>query len=276
MDRQDLPVHKLTYKPVKDEDFLKKEAKDEHVELEVSEDCLFEVDGKLAGGIFTLPGDCKDIMWALKSLEYQKYERTGGLSTVSRTFGFLPRVSIRNDYCRKTVANRDFPKQTHILEKYGQFVNDLYKTYFPDVWEAQHKDVEDILDDYKIKDTIFTAGIINKNYNIAYHRDNGNFESSYNCMLHFKNRLDGGKLVVPELNVRLNMPNNICAIFDAQKFIHGVTPLDIKPLGYRYTVVYFSMEQMTKCLDFREEVERINRIKTQQAQKRLAKIKGED
>lgn len=52
--------------------------------------------------------------------------------------------------------------------------------------------------------------------------------------------------------------------------MHGVTPI-IKTHrdGYRFTVVYYSLEQMWKCLTITQELARIRNVKTQREAKRL-------
>ena len=53
-------------------------------------------------------------------------------------------------------------------------------------------------------------------------------------------------------------------MFDGQGIMHGVTPITYEsPLSYRYSIVYYSLKQMWKCLTIDEELVRIRNKKTQ-------------
>ena len=77
-------------------------------------------------------------------------------------------------------------------------------------------------------------------------------------MLAFKKDTLGGFLSLPEYGIGLEIADNSVLIFDGQNITHGVTP--ITKLGkesYRYTVVYYSLQQMWHCLTQEEELERV-------------------
>jgi hypothetical protein len=127
-----------------------------------------------------------------------------------------------------------------------------------------------------MKNSVFTSGIINKNNQLNYHFDRGNFRNVYSNMIAFKKDMGGGHLSIPEYDIGLEISDSSVSLFDGQKILHGVTPL--KPLteeAYRFTLVYYSLEQMWKCESPQEELERVKKLKTDSARKRLRHMRGE-
>ena len=105
-----------------------------------------------------------------------------------------------------------------------------------------------------MKDSVFTSGIANKNNVIDYHFDKGNFKRCHSVMIGFKKNCTGGFLSVPQLGIKFDISDNSIISFDGQSLIHGVTPISISPGGFRYTVVYYSLSQMWKCVPIDEEL----------------------
>jgi len=115
-----------------------------------------------------------------------------------------------------------------------------------------------VLKDYQIENTPFTSGIINKDNQLKYHFDTGNFKDVYSCMLGFKEDILGGYLALPEYNCAFEIEDNSLFIFDGQNILHGVTPFEkLTEKSYRYTIVYYSLKRMWQCLPINDEVVRI-------------------
>lgn len=184
--------------------------------------------------------DYKQITEAVKRIKYDTTERTGGLKTTSRIFGFAPRVTLRKDFCSSTSLAREFPKEHGIICDYAEKIADIYLNIDPDTF-TRHKEMTDkVLPEWKIKRSLFTSGIVNKNNPLKYHFDAGNFKDVYSRMLGFKNNVEGGYLAVPAYNLALEIKNNSLVIFDGQNILHGVTPIKyLSKDGYRYTIVYY-------------------------------------
>lgn len=86
----------------------------------------------------------------------------------------------------------------------------------------------------------------------------------------FINVIEGGRLSIPEYDIKLEIADDTLVIFNGQEILHGVTPIKkTHPKGYRYTVVYYSMEQMWKCDSLNEETDRIRKKKKEREFKRL-------
>jgi hypothetical protein len=89
-------------------------------------------------------------------------------------------------------------------------------------------------------------------------------------MIVFKGDVMGGHLVIPELDISLEVADNSLTIFDGQDYLHGVSPIEyLHQDSYRYSVVYYSLERMWQCMTVDEEIARIRSKKMQREINRL-------
>jgi hypothetical protein len=140
-----------------------------------------------------------------------------------------------------------------------------------------HNDKSKIIkDDWKIEGTPFSSGIINKNNALKYHFDSGNIKQVYSNMVCFKKNCEGGYLVLPEFDVALEVANKSITFFDGQDIMHGVSPFKLKTYdGYRFTIVYYTLQQMWKCEPIDEEIVRIRNRRKERELRRIQMMKGE-
>ena len=204
----------------------------------------------------------EDVRAALLTTNYAKGKRTGGLETNSRIFGYAPRNPLRNHTCRQVTMAQEQPVNHRVLTAASQIIEKLYAKYSPDAY-AYHrsKAVEKIDKDWMIGESVFTSGIANKNNALAYHYDAGNVKYCRSAMFAFRRNVSGGLLCMPELDLRFDLGDRSLILFDGQAIIHGVSPLALKPKGYRITAVFYTLEEMWRCLPLNEEVlrERVRR-----------------
>lgn len=250
--------------------YVKRSALESDYETLIKDDCIVHTPDKGSILYKKLDWDFGQMENALRGIKYQKTERTGGLKTTSRVFGYQPRIALRRDYCTATSLALQEKEKNETVCNYGKRIIPIYKDFFPHVFEKHEQEVEErILPEWKIEGSPFTSGIINENNPLKYHFDSGNFKRVCSCMLVFKTDIDGGYLAVPELNVGFELVNHSLLIFDGQSLLHGVTPIrKLTPRAKRYTVVYYSLEQMWKCEPLSEELARIRAVKTQRERKR--------
>jgi hypothetical protein len=219
-------------------------------------------DGKVKVIYQELDLDESEIVAALKRVKYVEGERSRGLKSISRIFGFAPRIEFRQNYCRVTSLARENPKEHAIICSYAKKVAEIYFKQDPETYLKHEKMAEKVLNEYRIEGTPFTSGIINKNNPLKYHFDTGNFKDVYSCMLAFKKDISGGYLALPEYDCALEIRNNSILIFDGQNILHGVTPFKLLSKdAYRYTIVYYSLRRMWECLTVDEEIARIRNIR---------------
>ncbi len=256
--------------------FVKRSALDTDYDTLIEDDVI-AIDADTKQIIFVqakLPFPDKEILWALDRIRYEENTRTSGLKTRSRIFGYSPRNVVRKDFCSTVSLAVEQPAEHAMVCKYGVQIAELYSQFTPEAYAAHQEIIKaKVLDEWAIKDTPFTSGIINKNNPLKYHFDTGNVKSVYSCMAVFKKFVRGGYLSLPEYGVALALPHNSVMMFDGQSVLHGVTPITkTSPQAVRYSIVYYSLQQIWNCLPLSEEVARIRNLKTKRER---ARAKGE-
>lgn len=244
----------------------------------ITESTLIYEGDKLMIAYVELDMDCRDVVEALQSIKYQKNNRTGGLVTTSRIFGFNPRNPLRKDFCSATLLAREQPEKHAVIAAYAAKVGEYYERLNPDLY-SQHQQTtqEHVIGDYRIKESPFTSGIINKNNPLKYHFDTGNFADVWSGMLVFKRDIEGGYLSVPQYDVGFELKHNSLLMFDGQGLLHGVTPIKrMSKAAFRYSIVYYSLRQMWNCLPITDELLRIRKLRTEREQKRTTERTKED
>ncbi|MDX2140295.1 MAG: hypothetical protein SF123_19570 [Chloroflexota bacterium] len=248
---------------------LRSAQEDDYDTLVTESTLVFEGD-TLMIAVVELDLDCTPVVEALQRIEYHKSYRTDGLPTTSRVFGYLPRVTIRRDYCTAASLAKDAPQDHAIIASYAAQVAEYYRRLNPDLY-TQHMDTTEqhVVGSYRIDDSPFTSGIINKNNPLKYHFDTGNFTDVWSAMLVFKQDVEGGYLSVPEYGLGFELKHNSLLMFDGQQLLHGVTPIKrLNPRAWRYSIVYYSMRQMWNCLPIDDELLRIRKVRTEREEKR--------
>lgn len=175
---------------------------------------------------------------ALRRIEYVRDWRTGGLPTNSRIIGYTPRSALRKDFCASVSLATELPAEHRVICEAGAIADRYYAKANAGL-HFQHKSLlkERVNPNWRIDDSVFTSGIINKNNPLRYHFDSGNFHNVWSAMLVFKKDCDGGGLNVPE---------------------------------YDLSIVYYALQQMWNCLPPEQELARIRSLKTRRERKRAA------
>lgn len=241
----------------------------------IMQDTILEekINGKLQPviGYYNLKNGFDKLVETLKRIRYQATERTGGLPTKSRIFGSAPRVTIRKDYCSRCEFTYDESEADSVLKGWGEKIQPYYKDTNRDVFNLHCKLVEKILPEWKIGDSIWTQGIVNWNNQLRFHKDQGNFPDTWSAMLVFRRDIEGGWLYMPRYNIALMCGNGTLTLFNGQDVLHGVTPIrKLNPSAYRYSIVYYSLKQMVKCMSTKEELSRIRKVKTERERNRVS------
>lgn len=208
---------------------------------------------------------------ALKRIKFQTADRSSGLMSTSRTIGYQPRVAHRRDFCSAAGLASESPVEHGALCSLARPLSKMYAKYFPDVF-AEHASLTQnkVREEFRILDTPFTSGIVNKDNQLKYHFDSGNYKDVKSAMIVYKKNIVGGHLAIPEYDIGLELRNKSVLIFDGQGILHGVTPIvHTAPDAYRYSIVFYSLQAMWKCLTPHEELERIRRVKTLREFKRI-------
>jgi len=261
----------LQFKEIDISTYKKRTALLSDVSKIITDDVIIYVDNQPVLLYTKITDDTKHLRWAVKNVKYSTGKRFRGLLSQSAIFGYSPRNVIRHDYCSITYMAEKQPKHHHIISNFVEKLNGYYEKYFPETYN-KHKEMvsEKVLKDWTIGDTPFTSGIVNKNNPLKYHLDTGNFKGVLSNMIVFKKGTSGGHLVIPQLDLALEVVDNSLTIFNGQEILHGVSPIEYDETdGYRYSVVYYSLEQMWKCDPIDDEIVRIRQMKTEREINRL-------
>lgn len=265
-----MTVRELRRREVDVKVLLKRSALETDTDEVVSAEGVYTENGKPVIIYGRFPERQYELEWAVKTIDYQTDTRTGGLATTSRIFGFRPRVAIRHDFCSATSMLEQFPRQHGVICQFGARLTALYREQDPEAFAHHLKALEAVRPEWVMPESVFTSGIVNKNNPLKYHLDSGNFRGVKSCMVVLRRDVDGGYLSVPEFNVRFLLDDQAFFLFDGQSILHGVTPIEKKTSnGYRYSIVYYALDQMKHCGSCREELERIRKVKRLREQKRL-------
>jgi hypothetical protein len=202
--------------------------------------------------------------------------RTTGLRSQSKIFGYSPRETIRKDYCSSTAFSTEDPKGHKLICDLGAKLSYWYRIHCPEMYDYHRRLVQgNILQEWIIENSVFTSGIINKNNLLNYHKDVGNISKVFSNMICFKKDCIGGYLSIPEFNLGLEIADGTMLFFDGQSIIHGVTPFKITSTqGYRYTLVYYTLQKMWRCEPIEVELDRIKHRKTDREKRRAERLKA--
>jgi hypothetical protein len=254
------------------DDLIKQTPDKSHYEKLISEDTIFTKNGKKVGIYIKISHPLiNEIRKASLETKYVKTYRTNALPTQSSVFGSLPRVAVRNDYCRYSAQTKSEKKNAQRLFTFMEVLTNIYKEHLPKQFEHDVKVIsENVNGDYILKDKQpFATANINVNHAIKYHKDTGNFRGNLSNVLILKDGILGGELVFPEYGFALSQDDCYLAIFDGQNEIHGVMPIfKTKENPYRASIVYYTLENMKHCYPFKMEVERLQKLSTERARKR--------
>ena len=250
--------------PVNFEEFIKRSAVPSDCSRFINESCIIKENGEIKIIYKELDTPCKDVVEAVKSMKYSTGQRSRGLTSTSRIIGYRPRLTIRADYCSSTSTAKEYPDQHARICDYIENIEKEYKELNPELYE-KHKEIVEgkTQKEWRIKGGIFTSGIINKDSALKYHFDTGNFTDVWSAMTVFKSGIEGGYLCVPEYDMCFELKDNSIFLFDGQGLLHGVTPIKkSSPLSYRFSIVFYSLKQIWKCLPITDELARVKKMKT--------------
>lgn len=193
--------------------------------------------------------------------------RTSGQRNTARTIGFLPRAAFiqARGSCRVCATSYEAPEAHRFLCDSASTLWAMMSDRVPAGTEATARAAEQILPDWRLGDTAWTSGIVNKTSALMYHRDRNNGIGAWSAMVVVRRNTRGGHLHLPEYDVVIPCRDGAVVMFPGPEIVHGVTPIDIRPDGYRYSVVYYSVAKMAHCLPPDEELADARQSRTNSA-----------
>lgn len=225
--------------------------------------------GEFLAAYRRLPKMPADLLGAFKATRYGETARTAGLVTRSRTLGFAPRVTIRRDYCTQASLAHEQPAVHEVYMEYARRAAAEYEKINPSRYARAMGLVSQALPEWRIAGTPFTSGIVNSDNPLRYHHDAGNFKEVWSCMYALASDCAGGVLAMPELRLGFSFAEPGLIMFDGAGLLHGVTAIERRSaLAYRYSVVFYGLQQMCNCLSEADELQRIRKVRMVREKKR--------
>jgi len=259
------------------DNFIKQTPKKKDYGTLIDSDTLFVKNGVTVGLYLKIEHPLiNEIRKASLETKYVKTYRTHkALPTQSSVFGSLPRIALRNDYCRFSSQTKSEKLNTQRLFTFMPYLTEIYEKYLPQQYSHDLQVInENVNSDYLLKENQpFATANINVNHAIKYHKGTGNFKGNLSNVLILREGIVGGELVFPEYGFALAQEDSYLSIFDGQNEIHGCMPImktNEKP--YRASIVYYTLENMKHCYPYKMEVERLQKLSTQRANKRAENI----
>jgi len=196
----------------------------------------------------------------LEQLDFLKSTRkTLGDRNKSLLFGAVTAKINHDNFCNVGATVLQSPRLSKLLKiKYSTIANELMKVYLGQ-WQKVGMSVfknSGIHPDWQMADAFWTSGVINKNSPHNFHLDNDNSRNGYSAMITMKNNMSGGYLVFPEYRLAIEVTNRSMIFFCGKDIIHGVSPMNLKPSGYRYSIVYYTTADLRYCNSYEEEMQK--------------------
>jgi hypothetical protein len=230
---------------------------------------VFNESGELVLGYYKAPKEiyllAKEIC---KNTKPTKSTRTShGVPQLSTVYGPLPRIAIREDYCRFSNKSKEERVNYTKAIKLNEMLAAFYESKHPNLYgKALEKVKNEINEDYFTAKTPWTNVNINLNQVIKYHCDKGNNPEDLSNVLIVKEGVDGGFLDCPELGLTLHQGDGWLCFFRGQEVLHGVTPCTFKnKTAFRCSIVNYTLKNLKHCYPYDQELKRLKEVKSKQA-----------
>lgn len=206
----------------------------------------------------------------LLRLHFAESQRVNGLAVRALSFGYLPRIPLRSDFCRPAIVVREHPELVADLVALAGELEARYAEVAAETFAYHAEQAARVLEEWRLPAAqLFTGGTINRDNAIGYHQDRGNFKATFSAMPVVRQGMGGGALVVPELGVYLPVADGTVTYFDGQDLWHAVTPLKkLARDAHRFSIVYYSLSMLWHCLPPAGEVERHQVLRTEREERR--------
>jgi len=182
--------------------------------------------------------------------------------TTSGIVGFYDREA-RRPFCRTTAYTANHPQKFAAAIPYLQTIDEHFRALAPDRWAAQRDVCDSTEPDWIIKGTVFTTITVNKNFQTAVHRDNGDFPDGFGVMTAFAaGEYEGFYLAFPGFDpvVAFDMRTRDLLLADVHEWHGNTTPRGTPPWE-RISLVCYYREKMHLCKDRESELEWAKRRK---------------
>lgn len=241
-------------------------AQEDDASIYIKDDCIITVEGKPVAAYGDLDFDPKRLLaWAkqaefglFRRLAYGQGKQFSTKKTYELYFGYTMGRHVYNAPPGPTRTTRDYPQlfNDDLIPLYEKLAK-VFETCMPEQYAAQMDAIKCVGEEWRIGKGLYTQMVFNNANVFSYHVDAMNFKDSWNVMAVFANGCVGGNTIIPALDMRFSMRGAKYLIFNAQKVIHGVTPLTkVRADSYRYSLVYYAQAGMSKLGKLEDELDK--------------------
>lgn len=214
--------------------------------------------------VFKFPGDLEAFRKAVLAVKVSTVGRAAGVRTRSSTFGAMARSGMRRrNACTACALSFEQPDVHAVIAGAAPALWKKLTSMSGQAEAATRIAIERVLPAWRMGDSPYTSGVVNRTAALAYHLDRNNFDGAWSVMPSIRRFVRGGYLHMPEWGLTLPCNDGDVLGFPGSTTMHGVTPLAVDhAIGSRYTVVYYPVKSMARCLEPGAEVERARATRT--------------
>lgn len=238
----------------------------EYKEPNVTEDCIFYVDGESIGFYISKMPEKMCKLADLANAELRSKNVPKSVMTRQIPDGKNPdgTYKYRNEVDQYSTIIGSVPPKPHMKRAYPNISSvhsvksaqtfikamlmlakeseQLIKEVLPNQYEKQIEGFKQVPDKWKFG-SLFTSSISNYNISAPFHRDTGNIQNTVNVIICKKLNAKGGDLHVPDYGATIGQQDNSILVYPAWRNIHGVTPIiPTHEGGYRNSLVFYPLK----------------------------------
>ncbi len=166
-------------------------------------------------------------------------------------------ASPRFPVCRTTAFTRQHMDKWRTAQPFLRAVSSVFQSECPERFAVQMAVWNETPDQVKIRGTVFTTVTVNKNFQTAVHKDEGDLHKGFGVMSVLSaGNYSGGYLVFPKYRVAVDMRTRDVLLADVHEY-HGNTPIvGVTGEFERVSTVLYYRSNMRFCGTPATELER--------------------
>lgn len=220
----------------------------------------------MAAGVIHSPEQAKMKVGKMAGTRFRPLKQDGTLSNSNHAIpvnsgivGYFDR-NPRYPYCRTTAYNLEQPERFAAALPFIREVSEVFKAVAPARFAAQYAMIQQTNPDFYIHGTAFSTITVNKNWQTAVHKDQGDYQPGMGVMAALRaGSFKGCYLCWPAYRVAVDLRNRDMVVGDVHEW-HGNTPFHGVRKGFeRISCIFYYRAGMWKCGSAAEELETAKR-----------------
>jgi hypothetical protein len=239
----------------------------EYIEPNVTEDCIFYVDGQPIGFYLTKMPEKMCQLANLADKEFNSKNVPKSVMTRRTGDGFDEAKGIfkyRNEVEQMSTIIGSIPPKPHMKRAYPSISSvhsvktaqtfikamlmlakeseKLIEQHLPKQYHQQIELFKDVPEKWRFGN-LFTSSISNFNISAPFHRDTKNIVGAVNVIICKKFNSKGGDLHIPDYGATIGQQDNSILVYPAWRNVHAVTPIiPTHEGGYRNSLVFYPLK----------------------------------